>query len=170
MFIKRLGYKYWPINFKFSFVFTSYMTVMIIIITVISSTLCKYSIRNEVEKYVSQTLVQVNRHIDTYINEMIDISQKILKPPYSEFFNEFRKNWILRKQIPTLESSILLNKALKFMDGDYEDNLLGGILYIDSNYAYVCSNTGEGNFWVNIDYKNEEWYENVQKIVYRYLS
>ncbi len=153
-----IRFKSWPLALKLTVVFSVLMTTVIVSIGAGSYLSYRNSIREQIQEFVPQTLVQVNRHLDTYISQMISISQEILKSPYSELFESFERSWQEAGRKPTIDNSLLLNQAIQFVSRGYDHNLLGIIFYSNDGYAYIRNNNGGGS-WMERDYRKEDWYE-----------
>lgn len=152
-----IRYKSWSLAMKLAVVFSVLMATVIVAIGAGSYLSYRNSIREQIQALVPQTLVQVNRHLDTYISQMISISQEILKSPYSELFEAFEHSWQEAGRKPTIDNSLLLNQAIQFVSRGYDSNLLGLIFYSNDGYAYIRDHNGGGS-WTERDYRKEDWY------------
>jgi len=160
---KAFRYRSWSLALKLTVIFSALITAVVVSVGVSSYMSYKKTIRDEIQRFVPQTLVQVNRHLDTYISEMISISQEILKAPYYDLFHEFESAWKQGGNQPTIENSLLLNQAIQFVSRGYDRHLLGLIYYSNDGYAYIRTNTGGGS-WLQRDYHQEDWYEPSRKL------
>jgi len=147
----------WSLSMKLATVFSVLISVVIVAVGFGSYLSYKGSIENEIEKFVPQTLVQANLHLETYINQLISISQEILKSPYYESFQQFEDKWRKDGSQPSIESSLQLNKSIQFISRGYDNHLLGIVYYTNNGYAYIRGKHGGGN-WVSEDYKKLDWY------------
>lgn len=152
-----MRFQSWPLALKLTVVFAALFATVIVSLGVSSYISSERAMRREIQQFVPQTLVQVNLHLDTYVAQMISIAQEILKTPYSDYFHEFESVWAQEGRKPTINNSLLLNRAIQYVSRGYDNRLLGIIYYSSDGYAYVRGRSGGGS-WMELDYRREPWY------------
>ncbi|MFC5401407.1 sensor histidine kinase [Cohnella soli] len=158
-FSRKLHFRHWSIFSKMTVVFSLMIAVLISIIGFNSYSLYKSSMQNQIKDYVPQVLLQVNHHLDTYVNDLKVTSQLIFTNPYYLLLIDAMGSVQSDNGTDLANRRIELNQALDFMDMKPNDYLLSLAFYATNGDVYLRSKSG--GYTIQQDYKKMDWYPQV---------
>lgn len=152
-----LNHKHWPIFLKITVVFSVMVTVIILVTGLMSYQIYRQSMERQIGEFVPQVLLQANRQVESYVNDLTTVLQAALVPPYDKVtFEAFRE--INRSQTtPTLETTLKLHEMVELIKFRLKDRMLGVTFYTLKGDAYVYEYTG-GTWMNDRPYESRPWF------------
>ncbi len=161
---RRFKMRNLPLFAKISLVFSLVVTCFILLIGLSSYSVYRNSMETQVGDFVPQVLEQVGARIDGYVDELLMVPQSIFyMPGESDALGVLRAAndpAVTRSLEYTLDLHAVLNR-LNFRTGE---NLQSITFYSLAGDAYLL--TKGGGMWVERNYKDQPWYEELDTEYY----
>ncbi len=150
----RLRYSHWPLAVKLMVSYSLLIVSVVSLFAYIAFSIFRTTSLQQINDLVPQQIDQLNKHMDTYVDNMIATSQTILSSPYYGLLAKGLSEESGKER--SLEYSLMVDKSLEFITGVNNNNLLGVVLYTERGDAYVKS--FGGGYWIEASYASQPWF------------
>jgi len=152
--VSRLNYRSWPLSLKISVVFSALLVGILFLTGYNSYRVYQSSMQKQIEEYVPQVLTQINKHLETYFDEVNAVSKLLLAPSYNDPLAAVLGS-IERDAAPgDLAATIRLHDSIDYLK--LSGNIRGISVYTNDRRVYVREDAG--GLWKRFDPQAEPWY------------
>jgi two-component system sensor histidine kinase YesM len=152
-----LNYRNWPIFYKMAIVFSGMATIIVLSVGFVFYQIYRTSMERQIGEFVPQSLVQVNRQIEGYVNDLKLASQMSLAPPYNQVTSEVLVKLRGSTGAPSLAITLKLQEMIDLLKLRVKERLYGVTFYAMSGDSYVYEQYG-GVWTKDRPYQSQDWF------------
>lgn len=127
----------------------------------------RQSMERQIGEFVPQVLLQANRQVESYVSDLLNVSQWVLMPPYDKTVAAALTDINQSESRPSLKTTLAIQQFMESLKMRTTGPMSAFSLYSLTGYVYEYDQTGGS--WRTSDLSSQIWYPKLDQVYFSQL-